>query len=243
MADAVREPQRLERLRPARRSSRPRPPGPAPRRTARAPPAARATPHAVRHGSVLARQRRASPSSPPPPAARCAPPRPAPRRRGPSAASSPARRPSRRRAAPGAGRPIPAGRGFSTGPAKARIAAASASIRSSSSHQGVRSGIFSGSLQPEQQPHARERPCAPAPAAPRAAATRAPAAATSPSSSHGDRKATEPIIASRPLARAPCRARAAPCAAARWCRGSTSASRGGGHSSMIFARRSASRSS
>ena len=46
------QPQRLERLVAAPRSRRPRPPGPAPRRTARAPPAARVHSAAARHGSA-----------------------------------------------------------------------------------------------------------------------------------------------------------------------------------------------
>ena len=86
-----------------------------------------------------------------------APPRRAGRRGRRSSSAAAAR--SMRRAQSGAspqppsrstrsGAPEPSGRGFSTGPAKARIAAASASMRSSSSHQGVRSGIFSGSVRP-----------------------------------------------------------------------------------------------
>ena len=50
--------------------------------------------------------------------------------------------------------------GFNTGSAKARIAAASASILSASSHQGVRSGIRSGSCRPSSRATPGKMRCA-----------------------------------------------------------------------------------
>ena len=179
----------------------------------------------VRHGSVLARQRRARHRSPPPPAARCAPPRPAPRPRGPSAASSPARRPSRRRSAPAADRPSPPAAG--SAPARRRRgspppAPASAAA---SSHQGVRSGIFSGSRSPRSSrtPGKARRPGAGGTAR---SSHQSTGSAANPSRSHGDRKATDPIIArSRPLAHRHVEPEQRGARRLGWCGGSTTASR------------------
>ena len=214
---------------------------PAPRPTARARPAARSTPSAARHGSPRP-PAAAPPSAAPPPAGRRGRRRRAPPPPGPSAAPSPARRPSRRRAGRGAGPSTPPGRGFSTGPAKARIAAASASIRRRSSHQGVRSGIFSGSRSPRSSrtPGKALRPGAGGTARSSHQSTGS-AAKPEPAATARGRRPTRssPLTPARPP---PCRARAAPAAAARWYGGSTSASRGAGRRSTIRARRSASRS-
>ena len=125
------------------------------------------------------------------------------------------------------GSSVPAGRGFRTGPAKARIAAASASMRRRSSHHGVRSGIFSGSRRPEEQPHAGEGP---PPRRRRHRAQQPPEhrqrdePEEEPRGKEGDGP-DHPLTPAHPP---PCRARAAPAAAARWYGGSTSASRGAG---------------
>ena len=74
------------------------------------------------------------------------------------------------------------------------MAAASASIRNSSSHQGVRSGIFSGSVSPSSSRTPGNGRRAGAGGTARSSHQRIGSAA-SPSSSQGARKATGPIIA------------------------------------------------
>ena len=158
VADAVGQPQRLERLVLRRRSTPPRRRGRAPRRAARGRPAARSS---RRRRATAAPRRRSggvaiATTAAGPAVARglvergrraVHPPRPV-RRVAPAAVEQ---HEERRRPTPRAAGSAPARRRRGS-PPPAR------SIRSSSSHQGVRSGIFSGSVSPSSSRTPGKRP-------------------------------------------------------------------------------------
>ena len=225
MADPVLEPERLERVRPRRDPRPPRPPGPAPRPRARAPPAARAT----RLRSATAAPRRPAAARAMLTTAACRPVR--------AASSSAAAARSIRRLQSGASPQPPSIEHQERIPRPRRPRV--------QDRPGEGEDRRRQRQHPQQQAATRASAPASSPgrAGPRSSRTpgkaRRPGAggtarsshqstgsATNPRRSHGDRKATDPIIArSRPLAHRHVEPEQRLRAAARWCGGSTTASR------------------
>ncbi len=205
--------------RPARAPRpRPAPPrGPAPTAAARAPEGAQPR---RRQQGTRGRRRAGRSAARLPPAAPGAPPRPAAPRPARSGAASRAHPPSWRRARPAAARcPARSRSGLSTGPAKPRITAATASILSSSSHHGVRSVWVSSSVSPSSSATPGNRRRIGAGGTARRISHRI-GSATSASRSSGAVKPTGPSVHISEPARARREATAAPRRAACRCGGS-----------------------